>query len=119
MRRQESMLLRKHADNILTEDPHTQLIIYGDLNDTKRSKSLSTLRGRSQSPLSLSSIELEDSRGETWTHYWNYEDVYSRFDYVMVSPAATRHIDRKKSAILNPENWEKASDHRPLLVIIK
>jgi len=119
MRRQEANLLRKHADSILTRDPQTQLIVYGDFNDTKRSHTLNTLRGRSRSPLSLSSIEIKDSRGETWTHYWNYEDIYSRFDYVMISPATTRHINKKQSSILDPDHWKKASDHRPLLVIIK
>ena len=119
MRRQESMLLRKHADMILSQHPEKPLILYGDLNDTRRSLPLSILRGRSESPLSLSSIELKDSSSQTWTHYWSYEDIYSRLDYVMVNHAASRHIDRKESAILNPTNWKTASDHRPLLVIIK
>lgn len=119
MRRSESLLLRKHIDDILTTDPTTQLLAYGDFNDTKRSKTLFSARGRSNSSLHMKMIELTDSRKETWTHYWESEGIYSRIDYIMANPNLAPSIIVKDSKLLDPVNWQVASDHRPMLVLIK
>ena len=119
MRRNESLLLRKHIKHILTTSPNTNLLVYGDFNDTKRTQSIYTIRGRSHDPHRMEMIELTDSRGEKWTHNWKREDIYSRFDFVMTNLRLTPYINRKKSRVLDPKNWELASDHRALLVIIK
>ena len=119
MRRNESLLLRKHIDDILTADPNTLLMAYGDFNDTKRSTAVSSVRGRSNSNLHMKMIELNDSRGESWTHYWKHEDIYSRIDFIMTNPNLATYISHKDCKLLTPENWQSASDHRPMLVIIK
>lgn len=119
MRRSESMLFRKHIESILAQNPETMLIAYGDFNDTKRTKSVYTIKGRSNSKNHMEMLELADSRSENWTHNWKREDIYSRFDYVFVNRKLAPFIDRKGSRILDPETWDKASDHRPLLVLIR
>jgi endonuclease/exonuclease/phosphatase family metal-dependent hydrolase len=119
VRRNESLLLRKHIDDILTSAPETLLMVYGDFNDTKRSKAVRTAKGRSNSKKHMAVLELSDSRGENWTHNWKREDIYSRFDYVMVNRKLAPLIDLKTSRVLDPENGYLASDHRPLLVIIR
>lgn len=119
MRRNESMLLRKHINIILNAHPETLLIAYGDFNDTKRAKAIYTIKGRSHSKNHMEMLELKDSRGENWTHNWKREDIYSRFDYVMANKNLAPLINRKASRILDPENWDQASDHRALLLIIK
>jgi endonuclease/exonuclease/phosphatase family metal-dependent hydrolase len=119
MRRNESLLLRKHIDAILTTSPDSQILVYGDFNDTTHTKSISTVRGRANSPKRLKAIDLTDSRGENWTHNWKREDVYSRFDYVMTTPNLAPHIDKKGSRLLDHKAWELASDHRALLILIK
>lgn len=119
IRRNESILLRRHISEILKTQPDTRLIVYGDLNDTKRSQSLNTIKGRLHAPDSLSSLQLVDSRGHGWTHHWAREDVYSRFDYVLVNRAAAAWVDLDHSGLLDPPTWREASDHRPLLVIIR
>ncbi len=119
MRRNESSLLRKHIDAILAATPDTPVLVYGDFNDTTRSKSIATVRGRTNSPNRLQTIDLTDSRGENWTHHWKREDVYSRFDYAMVTSTLAPHIDKKRSRLLDHEAWEFASDHRALLVLIQ
>ena len=119
MRRNEAILLRKHINNILTKTPDALLLAYGDFNDTKRSKTLYTIKGRAHSQKRMDMIHLSDSRDETWTHHWEREDIYSRFDYVLTTPTLTPLINRKKSRLLDPKNWEKASDHRALLVVIQ
>ena len=119
MRRNESLLLRKHIESILSKCPEAALMAYGDFNDTKRSKAIYTVKGRFNSDSHMKMLELSDSRGETWTHHWKLEDVYSRFDYVMVSKHLAPWIDLKASSVLNPDDWEQASDHRPMLIIIR
>lgn len=119
MRRNESLLLRQHIDDILTSAPETMILAYGDFNDTKRTKSVYTVRGRSNSSKRLEMIELADSRGDNWTHNWKREDIYSRFDFAMANLALAPHINKEGSKLLDPKNWELASDHRALLVLIK
>ncbi len=119
MRRNESLLMRQHIKDIMASEPETQLLAYGDFNDTKNSKSVSSIRGRSNSNSHMKIIELLDARGESWTHHWKLEDIYSRIDFVMTSPKLAPHINKKESKLLDPKNWEVASDHRPMLVIIE
>ncbi len=119
MRRNESMLLRQHLENIIKQSPKTNLIVYGDFNDTKASRSIYSIRGRPNSPDHMQLLDLADANGHRWTHYWKREDVYSRFDYIMANEAAMMWIDRKQSCILSPRNWLEASDHRPISVIIR
>jgi len=119
MRRKESILLRKHIDLTLQATPSPLLLVYGDFNDTKHSKAVYTIRGSSHSRNQMEMLNLSDSRGETWTHEWKREDVYSRFDYVFTSKNLTPFIDKTKSRILDPPNAYQASDHRPLLIVIR
>lgn len=118
MRRNESLLLRQHIMDIMSQEPETPLLVYGDFNDTRNSRSVSSIRGRSNSRAHMRIIELSDSRGESWTHHWKHEDIYSRIDFVMVNSRLEPHINKKNSKLLDATNWETASDHRPLLIII-
>ncbi|MGB6222455.1 endonuclease/exonuclease/phosphatase family protein [Haloferula sp.] len=119
MRRAEAHLLRREADRILSDDPDTQLIVYGDMNDTRQASALRTIQGPRDGPKSLKMAYLRDSRGESWTHHWSYQDVYSRLDYILVSTPMVQKIDWDESRVLDNENWAEASDHRALLLIIK
>jgi len=97
MRRYESILFRKHIDTILTQTPNALLLAYGDFNDTKHSKAVYTIKGRSHTRNQMEMLNLTDSRGETWTHYWKREDTYSRFDYVFTSKQLTPFIDKRNA----------------------
>ena len=119
MRRYESILFRKHIDTILSKNQNALLLAYGDFNDTKHSKAVYTIKGRSHTRNQMEMLNLTDSRGETWTHYWKREDTYSRFDYVFTSKQLTPFIDKRKSCILDLKNAYLASDHRPLFILIQ
>jgi endonuclease/exonuclease/phosphatase family metal-dependent hydrolase len=119
MRLQEAHLLRREVDSILRDDPQARLVVYGDFNDTRNSPALRSARGPGNSPRSLEMIGFKDSKGESWTHYWESEDVYSRIDYVMVSDALRKSVDRDRCKIVDADALDGASDHRPLLVILK
>ena len=118
MRRNEAQLARKHIDSIFKEEPGVNLIVYGDLNDTKNEAPVRALKGRYRSDSYLTTINVEDQQGFRWTHYWNYADSYARIDFVMSSKGMSSEIDKKKSYIPHGDDWYLASDHRPLVVTI-
>lgn len=119
MRRAESGLLRNHVNQILRDKPGTLLLVFGDFNDTKRTPALRTAMGRLNSKTGLIVLNAKDSRGDLWTHHWGREDIYSRFDFVMASKSLAPSIGRDSARILDPPDWEKASDHRAILVPIR
>ena len=119
MRRAEAHLLREQADRILQASPGTSLIVYGDMNDTRGSSAIRTLRGPKDGPLKLGMAWMKDARGETWTHHWSYQDVYSRFDYVLFSRSVTDRAVWDECRILDDPEWADASDHRALLFVLR
>lgn len=119
IRLQEARLAKNHCNTILQADPSAQLILYGDINDTPRTPTLSILRGRSHSKHHLKDIFVKDSRGQLWTYYWAYQQQYTRFDYVFTSRSATPLVNLKKSYLSDLEHWNQASDHRPIIITLQ
>lgn len=119
IRQNEARLLRDHADKILDENLDTLLLAYGDFNDTIGSKAVSIVRGRSNAKKHMPDFYFKDSRGELWTHFWDYQDTYARFDYVFFSKSLKDHLVGKKSYIVDDEQWLEASDHRALMLVLK
>ena len=119
MRRNESHLLRKHLDGILSADPEAKLLLYGDLNDERNSPGLVEIAGVRNSPTGMQDLFLADSRKERWTHYWRFEDLYSRLDYIFVSPTLSSYVLKKDSFIYENPDYYTGSDHRPLVTKIQ
>ena len=119
LRIDEAVHTRKHIDAILADDPDAMIICYGDFNDTTRSLSTRAIFGTYRTPEYLSPVHVKDSRGESWTHCWAYQDIYSRIDFVTVSKSLKRRVDKKSSRVIDDPSWEMASDHRPVLVRFK
>jgi endonuclease/exonuclease/phosphatase family metal-dependent hydrolase len=118
IRRREAGLLRKHLDTVF-QSGAAHIVVYGDFNDTKQSPTIRAVTGQLNQPEFMRSLNLSDSRGTRWTHYWNYQDVYSRFDYVFISASMRSHIDLDNSFIYDPPLGDRSSDHRPLVVSIR
>ncbi|NLT72522.1 MAG: endonuclease/exonuclease/phosphatase family protein, partial [Verrucomicrobiaceae bacterium] len=116
MRLNEAHLARRHLDRILKEEPGVNLLVTGDFNDTRIEAPVKTLRGAYGRPGYLRALRLADEAGFTWTHYWAFADVYSRFDYALYSKGLSAEINRNLCRIHHWEDWEKASDHRPLVI---
>ena len=117
VRRHEAAKLREHVDSILEENPETNLLVYGDLNDTRESapiRELVRFRGRN----ALFELPAADQLGDRWTHYWKTADTYARIDYLLTSFALLPEIPEKRGWILRTDNWLEASDHRPVSVRI-
>ncbi len=118
LRAKEAWFLREHIDNILQKDPETNLLLFGDLNDTKNTYPIREIIGKRGSPTYMMDIWLRDSRGERWTHYWKTADEYARIDYLMVSPAMKNEVIFEKSGINDSPFWDEASDHRAIFATI-
>jgi endonuclease/exonuclease/phosphatase family metal-dependent hydrolase len=119
MRLKEAHLLRREIDAILREDDAARLVVYGDFNDTRNSPAVRAIHGSRNSPTGLAMIAIKDSRGHYWTHHWDFQDVYSRIDYVLVSNALKQSVDWDRCRIIDGPEVAGASDHRPLLVLLK
>ncbi len=119
IRLNEARLLRRHVNSILKEDADARLIVYGDFNDTRGMPTIKAVTGNYNDPTYLTAIPAKDSNGETWTQYWEANDIYSRFDFVMVTRALRQEVDFQAARIINDAEWSQASDHRPILMIFK
>ena len=127
LREQEARLLRGRIDARLTADPDANVIVLGDLNDTKDSKSTRAVIGRGKHALfdtrpaerngdnQPNTNPRYDPRNVTWTHHYGKEDTYSRIDYILVSRGMAREWKKDETFVLALANWGVASDHRPLV----
>ena len=117
-RAREALVVRRHVDGILGADPKVNLLVFGDLNDTKNEFPVQEILGAPGGVRSLRALELRDPAGLVWTHYWAAADVYSRIDYLMASAGLWPEIKMRKSGIVGGREWAEASDHRPLFTTI-
>jgi len=119
LRRNEAHLLRQQTVRILTEAPDTELLVYGDFNDTKNEPSLQEIMGPRTGPDHLFDLWLADREGDHWTHYWKFADVYERIDFIFVTGNLLSKYDRGRSYVYRSEYWNEASDHRPLVATFR
>lgn len=116
MRRNEAHLAREHINAILKAEPGANLIVYGDFNDTPDQPAPRTVRGQFGTDGYLSDLRPKDVGGFKWTHFWSFADTYARLDYLLASDGVEPEIVRDSARIPAREDWETASDHRPLTV---
>lgn len=127
LRLEEAKILREKIDARLTADPEANLIVLGDFNDTKESASTKAILGRGKTKLvdtrpaehngdaDLPSDAVRESRKVTWTHYYGKDDVYSRIDFILISPGMAKEWVKEQTYALTLPNWGIGSDHRPIL----
>jgi endonuclease/exonuclease/phosphatase family metal-dependent hydrolase len=119
LRRNEARLLRQHIDGALSKDPNEKLLVYGDLNDTKDQPAIQEILGPRQGPNRLKEIALADAQGDRWTYYRRLSDTYDRIDYILADQALLPEIDQSHSYLYRSADWYSASDHRPVVVVIR
>ena len=88
-----------HLDRILETSPEANLMLFGDLNDTKNEYPIRQIIGLRGTPSYMMDLWLRDSRDERWTYYWKTADEYSRIDYLLVSPGLVREVVTEKCGI--------------------
>jgi len=122
----EANILRDIVDEHFKADPDARLIVLGDFNDVKDSDSVKEIIGRGKFKLTDTrpaerngdSARAENSnfdpRNTTWTEYYGKEDVYTRMDYILISPSLERDWVKSETYIPVIPNWGFGSDHRPI-----
>ncbi|MBC8003244.1 MAG: endonuclease/exonuclease/phosphatase family protein [Opitutaceae bacterium] len=127
LREQEALKLREIIDARLKAKPDLNLIVLGDFNDVKDSKSTRALIGRGRNSL-VDTRPAErngdnhrnpnpryEPRNITWTHYYGKEDTYSRIDYILISHGMAKEWVKDETYVYASPNWGLASDHRPVV----
>ncbi len=119
IRRNEAILLRRHVDKIFESHPDVRLLVLGDFNDTHDQPSVREIFGVRGSEGFLWDIRATDSRGDKWTFYSESSDRYERVDYILASRALRSAIIYNACSIVHHPLWFTASDHRPVVVVLK
>ncbi len=127
LREQEALVLREKIDACFRAHPQINLIVVGDFNDLKDSRAVRSILGRGKNKLidtrpaekeaaaSSAGPPRAAHRHVTWTHFYEKEDVYSRIDYILLSPGMAREWLPAETSIVTVPDWGAGSDHRPLV----
>ncbi len=127
LRLEEAKLLREKIDARLAANPNANLVVLGDFNDGKDSASTKVVIGRGKQKLvdtrpaerngdnTPSTNPAWEPRNVTWTHYYGKEDIYSRIDFILISPGLAREWMPNETYVLTIPNWGVGSDHRPIV----
>jgi endonuclease/exonuclease/phosphatase family metal-dependent hydrolase len=127
----EAKVLRGIIDGHFAVNPESRLIVLGDFNDAKDSDAVREIIGRGRFKLTdarpaerngdnaFAGNPNFDPRNVTWTEYYGKEDVYSRMDYILISPALARDWVKGETCIATIPNWGVGSDHRPIVAAFK
>ena len=127
----EAKILRSIIDEDFKTNPDANLVVLGDFNDVKDSDSVKTIIGRGKIKLTDTrpaerngdSAPVENSnfdpRNVSWTEFYGKEDIYTRMDYILISPALARDWVKEETYIPTIPNWGIGSDHRPIVATFK
>ena len=119
----EAVELGKRVQRRLRSGDEAWIAVLGDFNDHPTSRTMKMVLGtgkrrlRDTRPSEPSSVPSGASgkrraTGIAWTHYFEREDSYSRFDYVLISRGLERVWVQDESSIPEFRAWSLASDHR-------
>lgn len=117
-RAREAMVVRRYLDGILEKNPNENLLVFGDLNDTKNEFPITHILGVRGTSVALREIPLKDDAGLAWTHFWAVADVYSRIDYLLAGRGLWPEVILEKCGIFSSPRWREASDHRPVFLTL-
>lgn len=119
VRRQEAHLLRKRVEEIVANDPTVYLLVFGDFNDTKDQAAIQAVAGARGAVDALLPLRLADDQGDRWTFHWPEGDVYSRIDFILANRRLSQAVHHSGCYVYRSPDWEKASDHRPVVATFR
>ncbi len=90
-------------------------LIVGDVNDTRGSRTVAALLKRGKTEISID-VPAFNRWGQTWTHHYRKEEVYSRADYMLASPGLLPLVRGGRGVVVEDEVSAVASDHRLVYV---
>lgn len=111
LREKESRTIRDYIRSKYPPQKKHNYLVLGDFNDHKNSAPLRRFLKVNNSELAKM-IQCKDKEGNFWTHYWDKQDTYSRFDYLLASPTLYRKLVPESSQIGGFHLCLHGSDHR-------
>ena len=114
----EATVIRDAILERFPDPSKARFLIVGDFNDGRTSKPLQRFERRGKTEIAAL-LPAADSRGDTWTHAYHKEDVYSRVDHVLVSPGLRAAVRGDAARIDDQPEVKDASDHRPVVVTLE
>ncbi len=121
-RTKEAHTLAMHIQQAIRLQPNMPILVYGDWNDGPADTSVAILRQGLSQDAALTRLKPRDSRGETWTIYYDGDNSYNAFDQIYVNKVLNRRMGRKgkeAAGIIDIPAAAKASDHRALWCELK
>ncbi len=121
-RAKEAHTLAMHIQQVIRHQPNMPILVYGDWNDGPADSSVAVLRQGLSRDAALTRLKPEDSRGESWTIYYDGDNTYNTFDQIYVNKVLGKRMGRKgkeQSGIVDIPAAAKASDHRALWCELK
>jgi len=107
-------------DRILERFPEpttAHFMVAGDFNAGPLHRPLRAFTAINDRPISRA-VSAQDSRGETWTHFYRRNDEYSRVDFLMVSRPLESRVIGGSARIPDSPPVLQASDHRPVVMTL-
>lgn len=119
-RRREAYALRDYLNEAIASQDGMPLLLYGDFNDGPADSAVQVIQGPAKTEYRLSRLKPRDSRGETWTIYYEDGDTYHSFDHLFINNTLKKRLGRKPPmGILDSPASRQASDHRGIWVELK
>jgi endonuclease/exonuclease/phosphatase family metal-dependent hydrolase len=128
LRDEEAAILREKLEAIFSTHPNANVIVAGDLNDTRDSKPVRTIIAAGRKHALIDTRPTEQNGDDqpnnnprypppqiTWTHYYGIKDQFSRIDYILLSRGMGREWMSNETFIVKLPNWGVGSDHRPIV----
>ena len=113
MRVEEAKILRKCVNDALATDPHLNLVLMGDFNDTPGSPALQVVLNDTQFP--LHNTHPKNAKGYQGTYYYRPTKKFETIDYLLVSNALSARLLPGSARIRDDKLAWTASDHFPVM----
>lgn len=114
----EATAIRDRVLKVFPEPATARFVIAGDFNDGRSDRAVRAMMDRGQTKIT-EWLPAADTRGHVWTHFFRKDDSYSRVDHILVSPALWPRVRGGSGRIHDSAEVAKASDHRPVVVVME
>jgi endonuclease/exonuclease/phosphatase family metal-dependent hydrolase len=111
----EAVAVRDRVLAVFPEPATARFLIVGDFNCGRTDRPVRAMSDRGNTKIA-EWLPAADSRGHVWSYFFRREDEYSRVDHVLVSPGLSGRVTGR---IPDSPEVERASDHRPVVVVIQ
>ncbi len=112
-RTKEARTLAIHLQNVMRGQPRMPIVVYGDWNDGPGDTSLQVLHHGVSEDAALTRVKAQDSRGDSWTIFYEPAQTYHTFDQIFVNRVLRSRRGRScDSGVVDGEQAAAASDHR-------